>query len=106
MVPRSSGWRCRGQGRRGGLDRTQRRERARDLRQCGARDAAVLVHAPYQILDGFEFQLRPDPLEEGDVDRLSIKVAGKIEQEYFEQHRADVEHRAAAEAGDAIVSAP
>ena len=75
------------------------------FRQRGARDAAVLVHAPHQIVDGIELHLRPDPFDERHVDRLSVEIAGKIEQEDFEQHGADVEHRAAAETRDAVMPA-
>ncbi len=53
-----------------------------------------------------ELELVPDPVDEGDVDRLAVEVAGEIEQEHFEQHGADVEHRPAAEARDPVVAAP
>ena len=55
-------------------------------------------------LDAVELELRPDPVDEGDVHNLAIEIAGKIEQEDFEQHRALVEHRPPSEAGDAIVA--
>ena len=35
---------------------------------------------------------------------LAVEVAGEIEQEDFEQHRAAVEHRPAAEARDAVIA--
>ena len=36
---------------------------------------------------------------------LPVKIAGKIEQKNFEQHRAGVEHRAPAEIRHAVVAA-
>ena len=52
-----------------------------------------------------ERELVPDPVDEGDVDLAAVEVAGEIEQEDFEQHGADVEHRPAAEARDPVVAA-
>ena len=85
--------------------RRRRRKRAGGFRQRGARDAAVVVHAPHQVVDAVEFHLGPDPFDESDIDRLPVEIGGKIEQEYFEQHRADVEHRAAAETCHAVMVA-
>ena len=58
-------------------------------------------------LEGFdrvEFLLVADPADEGDIDRLPVKVAVKIEQEDLEQRCAVIEHRAAAEARDAVMA--
>src|SRR5262245_14019791 len=45
-----------------------------------------------------------DPPDEGDIDRLTVKVAVKVEQKYLEQGRSVVEHRAAAEARNPIMA--
>ena len=45
-----------------------------------------------------------DPIDEGDVDDLAIEIAGEVEQEDFEQHRALVEHRPPSKAGDAVIT--
>src|SRR5262249_35436016 len=47
-----------------------------------------------------------DPPDEGDIDRLTVKVAVKVEQKYLEQGRSVVEHRAAAEARNPIMPLP
>src|SRR5271169_3627619 len=49
-----------------------------------------------------EFRLFPDEADEGDVEGLAIEVAIEIEQEGFQERRAIVEGRAAAEARDAV----
>ena len=64
--------------------------------------AAVAVHGGDQGLDRGELQLRPDPAEEGDRDLLAVEVAGKIEEEDFEERRAVVEGRPPAVARDAV----
>ena len=56
----------------------------------------------HQRLDRIELQLRPDPADEGDVDRRAVEVAGKVEHMHFEQRRAVVEGRPRAEARDAV----
>src|SRR5438270_556926 len=45
-----------------------------------------------------EFQLRPDPANERDIERRTVEVAGKIEHMHFEQRCAVIEGRARAEA--------
>src|SRR5215470_184454 len=45
-----------------------------------------------------------DPPDEGDIDRLTVKVAVKVEQIYLEQGRSVVEHRAAAEARNPVMA--
>ncbi len=67
---------------------------------------AVVVHLRDQRVDAVELRLRPDPADEGDVERLAVEVAREIEQEDFEQRRAVVEGRPAAEARDAVVAPP
>src|SRR5262249_45594341 len=47
-----------------------------------------------------------DPPDEGDISRLTVKLAVKVEQKYLEQGRSIVEHRAAAEARDPIMALP
>src|SRR5215468_5139709 len=78
------------------------RKRALRARQRDAGDAAVLVHAAYELLDAVELELVPDPVDEGDVDHLAVEVAGEIEQEDFQQHSADIEHRPPPETRDAV----
>src|SRR5215467_61707 len=73
--------------------------------QRRAREPRILVHSAHEVLDAVEFELGPDPIDEGDVDDLAVKITGKIEQEGFEQHRALVEHRPPSEARDAVVAA-
>src|SRR5215813_9896818 len=80
------------------------RKRALRARQRDAGDAAVLVHAAYELLDAVELELVPDPVDEGDVDHLAVEIAGEIEQEHFEQHGADIEHRPTPEARNAIIA--
>src|SRR5215217_4100394 len=70
--------------------------------QCRARPGAVVIHLAYQRLDGVEFQLVTDETDEGDVEHSAIEVALEVEQEHFEQRRAIVEGRAAAEARNRI----
>src|SRR5262249_61535971 len=70
-----------------------------------ARQPLTLANPPPEILDAVEFELGSDPVDEADVDHLAIEVAGKIEQKDFEQHGAGIEHRAPAEARDAVVAA-
>src|SRR5215470_1102787 len=74
-------------------------------RQRRAREPRVLVDPAHKVLDAVEFELGPDPIDEGDVDDLAVKITRKIEQEDFEQHRALVEHRPPSEACDAVVAA-
>jgi len=57
---------------------------------------------PHQRVDRVELQFVADEGDEGDIECRSIEIALEIEQEYFQQRRAIVEGRAAAEAGDAI----
>ena len=83
-------------------DRAERRKRVRRARQRRARKARVVVHAPHQRVDRVEFQLRPDPADERDVDRRAVEIAGKIEHMHLEQRRAVVEGRPRAEARDAV----
>src|SRR3984957_12521267 len=82
----------------------ERREHVASPAQRVAGEAAVLVHAAHEVGEGVEHHLRPDPGDEGDVDGAAIQVAGKVEQEHLEQHDAGVEHRAAAEIGDAVIA--
>src|SRR5947208_525061 len=63
--------------------RADRRERVGRARERGPREAAVLVHAADQVLHRGEVELRPDPVEECDVDRLAVEIAVEIEQEYL-----------------------
>src|SRR4051794_7351483 len=79
-------------------------ECVRTRRQHGAREPRILVHPADESLDAVELELRPDPVDEGDVQDLAIEIAGKIEQEDFEQHRALVEHRPPSKVGDAIIA--
>ena len=51
-----------------------------------------------------ELLLVADPADQGDVDRLPVEVAVEVEQEHFEQRRAVVERRPAAEIGDAVIA--
>ena len=53
-----------------------------------------------------EVELGPDPVDECDIDDLAIKVARKIEQEYFEQDDAEVEHGTSSEARHAVIAPP
>ena len=66
--------------------------------------AGILVHAADQVLGAVEFHFRPDPADEGDVEGRAIKVAGEIEQEDLEQHRAVVERGAPAEARHSVIA--
>src|SRR5262249_41276743 len=68
-------------------------------------ELCILVHPPHEVLDAVELELGPDPVDEGDVDHLAIEIVGKIEQEYFEQDGARIEHRTPSEARDAVVAA-
>ena len=72
----------------------------------GARGAAIFIHLTDELLDAGEFSFRPDPIDEGNVDRSAVEIIGKIEQEHFEQNRPLVECRAPAEARHAVVAAP
>src|SRR5262249_38192985 len=45
-----------------------------------------------------------DPPDEGDIDRLTVKVAVEVEQKYLEQRCSVVEHRAAAEARNPLMA--
>jgi hypothetical protein len=66
--------------------------------ESSPRGARVLVHAGDQFIGVGEFQLRADPADERDVDFAPIEVAGKIEQEHFQQHGAVIERRTTAKA--------
>ena len=61
-------------------------------------------HRPscHQRVDAVEFQLVADEGDEGDVELGAVEVALEVEQEDFEQRRAVVEGRAAAETRDAV----
>src|SRR5262245_7913483 len=74
--------------------------------QRRAREPRILVHPAHELLDAVELELGPDPIDEGDVDDLAVEIAGKVEQEGFEQHGALVEHRPPSEARDAVVATP
>jgi hypothetical protein len=52
------------------------------------RDAAVIFHLTHEIGGGIEHLLLANPGDEGDIDAMPVEVAGKIEQEDFEQHGA------------------
>src|ERR1700692_46765 len=49
-----------------------------------------------------ELQFVADEADEGDIERCAIEIAAEVEQEHFEQRRAIIEGRAAAEARHAI----
>src|SRR5690242_17180656 len=55
-------------------------------------------------LDRFEFLLLSNPSDEGDIDRLAVEVVIEVEEIHLEQRRAVVEHRPAAEAGNAVMT--
>src|SRR6185312_6787141 len=60
-------------------------------------------HAANEIIDRRKHLFLPDPVDKRDIDGLPVEVAGKIEQENFEQHRAAVEHRPSPEARDPVM---
>src|SRR3984893_6089320 len=66
----------------------------------------IVLHLRDERSGRIEFRLRPDPADEENLDRLAIKIAGKIEKKGFEQRLAIIERRAAAatcQAGSAFV---
>ena len=83
-------------------DFSELRKRAGCRRQRGAGPGAVVVHLAHQRLDAVEFQFIADEGDEGDIQRCPVEVALEVEQEHFQQRRAVVEGRAAAETGDAV----
>src|SRR5258708_16325849 len=83
-------------------DHPELRERAGRGGQRGTGAGAVVVHLGYQRVDMIELQFLADEGDEGDIERRPVEVALKIEQEDFQQRRAVVEGRTAAEARDAI----
>src|SRR3954470_4516443 len=82
------------------LEIPQLRKRIAGPRQRGARLRAVGIHVALEVVDGLELLLGTHPGDEGDVDRLAVKLAGEIEQEDFEQRRTIVERRRPPEAAD------
>src|SRR5204863_1977802 len=84
---------------------TNRSEPGKGVRrrgQCRTRPRAVVIHLAYQRFDGVEFQLVPDETDEGDVEHGAIEVALEVEHEHFEQRRAVIKSRTAAEARDRV----
>ena len=79
--------------------RKERRGRTQDLARLGA----VLVHLDDQRRQRVEFELGPEPGDEGDVDTAAVEIAGIVEDEGLELGGAVVEGRPAAEAGDAVM---
>src|SRR5882757_4656239 len=84
------------------INHPELRKRTGRCGQCRTRLGAVVVHLAHQRVGAVELQLVADEGDEGDVQRRPVKIALEIEQEYFQQRRAIVEGRAAAEACDAI----
>ena len=70
--------------------------------QLRAGPGAVVVHLPDQRVDAVELQFVADEADKGDIERGAIEVALEVEQEHFQQRRAIVEGRTAAEACDAV----
>src|SRR5258708_623369 len=85
-------------------DYPEPRKRVRGGCERRAGPGAVVVHLLHQRIDPVELQLVADEADEGDIERRAIEIAREIEQEHFEQWRAIVEGRAAAEARHAIES--
>src|SRR5580704_4083819 len=63
----------------------------------------IPMHLRYERGDGIEFRLGPDPSNEENLDRLAVKIAGKIEEKGFEQRPAIIERRAAAVTRHAVI---
>src|ERR1700730_15207760 len=63
----------------------------------------IPLHLRHERLGRSEFCLGPDPADEENLDRLAIKIAGKIEQKSLQKRRAIIEGRAAAIARHAVI---
>src|ERR1700724_245023 len=61
------------------------------------------LHLRHERLGRSEFRLGPDPADEENLDRLAVKIAGKIEQKSLQKRLAIVERRAAAVARHAVI---
>src|SRR5262249_12891800 len=59
----------------------ERREGVGCARERQPREAAVFIHAADQVLDRLEGEFVPDPIDEGHIDGLAVKIAVEIEQE-------------------------
>src|SRR5262249_14355465 len=87
---------------RSSTDGSELWKRAGCSRKLGAGAGGILVHLLHQRVHAGKFQLLADEADEGDVERLAIKVSLEVEQEDFQEWRAVVEGRATAEARDAV----
>src|SRR6478736_9133497 len=90
----------------GRLNVTQQRERITGTLERIARLHRVAGHMALEDFDRVEFLLVADPPDEGDVNRPTVKVAVKVEQKYLEQRCSVIEHRAAAEARNPVMTFP
>src|ERR1700674_5113833 len=74
------------------------------LERASAPRAAVILHLRDDRGRRIEHPLLANPADEGNVDVFAVKIAGKIEQEDFEQYRAGIEHRPPAKTRHAVVA--
>src|SRR5262249_2774940 len=67
-------------------DSPNRRKDIRSTAQSVPCSPRIFVYCLHQFVDRAEEFFFADPSDKGDVDRLPIEIAGKVEQEDLEQH--------------------
>src|ERR1700750_1879925 len=90
----------------GRLKVTQKWERISGTLERIARLRRVAGHMALEGFDRVELLLVANPPDEGDVDRLTVEIAVKVEQKYLEQRCSVIEHRPAAEARNPVMTVP